>query len=113
MYELSHYRREGKESMSKRSLPTCCRSWLLLATCFLSLAPAPGADDKQQENQGSRHPVEFSLRDLSGRWRSIDQLAGPRATIIAFLSTECPMSNSYLEPLSKLASASEARGVRV
>jgi peroxiredoxin len=40
-----------------------------------------------------------------------NQIAGKKATVVVFLSFDCPMSTSYAKPLADLAAAYAARGV--
>ena len=86
---------------------------LALSVGLLSLA-ASVPDARDEATSGIGHKLAgFSLRDVAGKDRSLDELAGKRATIIVFLSTECPMSNSYLEPLGELVKKHEGQGVRL
>jgi mono/diheme cytochrome c family protein/peroxiredoxin len=57
--------------------------------------------------------IDFSLPDSAGKLQRLDDLAGKRATIIVFLSTDCPMSNSYIESIQEMASTYESKGVKV
>jgi peroxiredoxin len=98
------------------------RSWLtgacatLIAACSLLGVAAReiSAGDELAANAELDAPLpNFSLKDPTGKTRSFADLAGKRATVIAFLSTECPMSNSYLEVLTELAGKYDDRGVRL
>jgi len=63
--------------------------------------------------QGEPAPAsDFVLKDLSGKKWSLHTQKN-RATIIVFLSCECPMSNGYLKPLGDLAAKYRDRGVAV
>jgi peroxiredoxin len=54
---------------------------------------------------------DFALRDLQGQPWSLHAVKGKQAIVLAFVSTECPMSNDYLLPLANLAGAYEPKGV--
>jgi peroxiredoxin len=63
--------------------------------------------------QGEPAPAgDFVLRDLSGKPWSLHAQKN-RATVVVFLSCECPMSNGYLKPLGDLAAKYRDRGVAV
>jgi len=56
--------------------------------------------------------ADFSLPDLHGKSWSLSQaLQGKKLAVIVFVSTECPMSNAYLQPLAELAKNYEPQGV--
>ena len=44
---------------------------------------------------------------------SIQDLRGAKATVLVFLSTECPISNGYLSTINRLASDYQPKGVNV
>lgn len=56
---------------------------------------------------------DFRLADLEGRRWSLQALAGKRATVLVFLSFECPVSAGYSEPLNDLARKFQEKGVAV
>ncbi len=60
-------------------------------------APAPLAD--------------LSFPAASGKRVAWKDLAGKEATVVVFLSFDCPMSAGYAKPLADLAAASAAKGV--
>src|SRR5262245_42981268 len=56
--------------------------------------------------------TDFTLKDLSGKeWRLREQKN--KATILVFLSCECPMSNAYVKPLGDLAAKYRDRDVAI
>jgi peroxiredoxin len=58
------------------------------------------------------HAADFTLPDTAGKpWALHDQKA--RAVVVAFLATECPMSNGYLPALNKVAKDYAEKGVVV
>src|SRR5262245_54794183 len=83
------------------------RTRLLLAALSVALVPVA---------RGAAPPAAvvvkpFTLDDLSGKPWTLP--AQGKATIVVFLSCECPMSSAYLKPLGDLAAGYEKRGVRV
>ena len=57
-------------------------------------------------------PVDFTLADLAGKtWKLHDQKS--KVTVVAFLSSECPMSRAYLPTLAELAKKYAEKGVAV
>jgi thiol-disulfide isomerase/thioredoxin len=64
--------------------------------------PARGQDTKKV--------ADFKLTDLKGRPWSLYGQAGKKAVVIAYLSTECPLSNNYAPVLAELARRYEPQG---
>jgi peroxiredoxin len=56
--------------------------------------------------------ADFTLKDLAGRDWSLHARKN-RATVLVFLSCECPMSNAYAKPVGELAAKYKDRGVVV
>lgn len=69
----------------------------LVLACGLLAAPVPG----------------LPVVDLSGKPLDLLSAAGDKATVVVFLSFDCPVSNSYVAPLSALARGYAGRGVKV
>ncbi len=55
--------------------------------------------------------ADFTLSDANGTKHSLASLKGKNATILIFVSTQCPVSNAYNERMEKLAQDYKARGV--
>ncbi len=53
----------------------------------------------------------FTLPDVHGRNRSLDELADKPLVVVAFLGTECPLARLYAPRLQELSEAYAARGV--
>ena len=79
-----------------------------LAVGITSLAVA--ADPKQDTAIAA---PTAKLTDLDGKSVAFTDLRGKTATVVVFVSFECPVSNSYAELLNDLAKASAEKGVRV
>jgi peroxiredoxin len=67
--------------------------------------PAPSTDrlNKAIDNVG--------LTDAAGKSALLSDLAGKTATVVAFLSFECPVSNSYAETLTSLHKTYSTKGI--
>jgi peroxiredoxin len=62
-------------------------------------------------SQGEPAPInDFTLKDLAGKPWSL-RAQKDRATVLVFLSCECPMSNAYTKPLADLAAKYRDKGV--
>jgi len=55
--------------------------------------------------------VGFSLKDAHGTERKSSELAGVKATVLMFVATDCPNSNTYAPVLAKLYREYATRGV--
>ncbi|MDB5307381.1 MAG: thiol-disulfide oxidoreductase [Gemmataceae bacterium] len=54
---------------------------------------------------------DLSFRPATGPAVAWKDLAGKKATVVAFLSFDCPVSTSYAQPLAELAAAHADKGV--
>jgi peroxiredoxin len=57
--------------------------------------------------------ADFTLFDANGAKHSLASLKGKNATVLIFVSTQCPVSNAYNERMEKLSQDYKARGVSV
>jgi peroxiredoxin len=53
----------------------------------------------------------FTLKEASGKDVSLGSLAGKKAVVLAFIATQCPVSNAYNERMAAFAKEYEAKGV--
>ena len=74
------------------------RICLFVAACTLALAAAP--------------PVSFSLSDAAGKTHSSAELGRFHATVLLFVATDCPNSNTYAPVLARLYREYSPRGVQ-
>jgi hypothetical protein len=93
------------------------RTGLLLGLCALTLSPLAatagmpkGADDGLA--MGAPMPRRASARDLRGNQRALRELAGEKATVLAFLGIDCPLANLYTPRLISLEARYREQGVR-
>lgn len=73
-------------------------------TAFVCADEPPGA------NVGTK-VTDFSLRSATGQPWSLHGVKDAEAVVVVFLSFECPVSNSYAQPLADLAAEYSKRGV--
>jgi peroxiredoxin len=66
----------------------------------ISLALAAGILCAQEFKVGSQVP-DFQVRDLGGKAVAFSSLKGP-ITVVTFIATQCPVSNSYNQRMSDL-----------
>src|SRR5260370_35436488 len=57
--------------------------------------------------------TQQSFHTAAGKTLAWKELAGKKATVIVFLSFDCPMSTSYAGTLSELATAYPASGIAI
>ncbi|HKB35869.1 MAG TPA: redoxin domain-containing protein, partial [Gemmataceae bacterium] len=53
----------------------------------------------------------FTLTDSTGKTFSLHDLKEPKAVVLTFLSFDCPVSNSYAQPLADLHRTFAKKGV--
>jgi peroxiredoxin len=95
-------------------------SFIVTATAMAQGGTGIGAGDGRGtgSTRGSvteiGQPVaDFTLSDTSGRTHTLASLKGEKATVLIFISTQCPVSNGYNERMEKLAADYKAKGVNV
>ena len=74
----------------------------MVAWGILILAPYALADEKREEQKSAPPAITFSLIDLEGAIHALQQNDSRRVRAFVFLSTECPVSNGYLQTLNAL-----------
>jgi len=76
-------------------------SLLLFILLTASLSPAAGSGNSRN----------FKLKDYNGKEYSLTDFRDSKATVIMFVSTQCPVSNAYNERMEKLYSDYKDKGV--
>ena len=71
---------------------------LLLACCVAALAPLNAAP-------------QFRVTDTRGAVHTYEQWRGHPAVVLFFVSTDCPVANSYVPEMNRIHDAYAARGV--
>lgn len=54
---------------------------------------------------------QFSLADTTGRVHTAAEWSDKRAVVLFFLTTDCPLCNTYVPEMNRIAQAFSARGV--
>jgi peroxiredoxin len=86
---------------------------LSLATALLPTAGRAG-DPPPRAPAVVVDPDKLQLTDAAdGKPYPLRQLAGPKATVVFFAGSECPVAQAYEQRLSQLAPELEARGVKL
>lgn len=82
-----------------RSIGWSCAWAVLFALLgFASLMNAVASEPMPRQSSG----IHFPLVDLAGETHQLAQNDDQRVRVFVFLSTECPVANSYLETLGRL-----------
>lgn len=91
---------------------------LLPAAMFLLITAPCGVWDAGNYGLSSAMAAEsatrierFTLPDMHGRDRSLDELANNKLVVVAFLGVECPLARLYAPRLQELADEYAAKGV--
>ena len=53
----------------------------------------------------------FSLPDISGKTKSLNDLKGKNGAVVVFLSAQCPVVRGYVGRINQLAADYQARGI--
>jgi peroxiredoxin len=56
--------------------------------------------------------LDFSLSDIEGRQRSLNDYKDKKAIVIVFIGTECPIANLYVPTLTQMNQKYSAKGVQ-
>lgn len=87
--------------------------WLVGFLLFLPTSERAESDTGPSTAMLGKRIDDFRLADLEGQRWSLQALAGKRATVLVFLSFECPVSAGYSQPLNDLARKFQEKGVAV
>jgi peroxiredoxin len=86
--------------------------FFLVSLAFAIASIAHAADPKAETIIGTKAPSP-ALTDLKGATAKFDSLRGKAATVVVFVSFDCPVSTSYFASLEELAKAHAERGAAV
>lgn len=84
---------------------------LLSIMLSVALGVPTAADEKVAPTPGAKVPG-FSLKDIHRRARTFDDYKDKKAIVVAFLDTECPLSNLYVPTLIDLHKQYSEKGVQ-
>ncbi len=80
-----------------------------LVIIFTVLATAPTANG-QQAAIGSAI-ADFTLTNINGRSRSLEELKGANGAVIIFLSAQCPVVKGYNDRINQIAAEYQSKGI--
>jgi thiol-disulfide isomerase/thioredoxin len=75
-------------------------------------ATALAQESAKPAEMGARVPNTRSLRDVRGNRRALHDFKGNKALVIAFIGSDCPLSNLYLPELIALEKKYRGKGVQ-
>ena len=78
---------------------------------FLALPGAGVASDEPSVEKLNKSITGVTLTAADGKAAQLADLRGTKATVVVFLSFDCPVAASYAEPLSVMAKAYAEKGV--
>ncbi len=87
--------------------------WLLALAVLLSAATVASAGNGRLVGRVGAAVPPVTLSDPSGKPVDLQSLHGKQATIVVFLSFECPICTSYLQPLGEMFDAYRSKGTAV
>jgi peroxiredoxin len=84
------------------------------ASSYAQGSKVAGSDDSSLPGPAIGQTIaDFTLPDADGKKHSLNSLKGAKGTVLIFVATRCPVSNSYNERMAKLAQDFAARGINV
>ncbi|MCE9564137.1 MAG: redoxin domain-containing protein [Planctomycetes bacterium] len=86
--------------------------FLLAAFACITVTNLFAADAKPDSIIGTKAP-SLTLTSIDGTATKFDSVQGKAATVVVFVSFECPVSNSYIAGLNELAKTHAEKGVSV
>jgi peroxiredoxin/mono/diheme cytochrome c family protein len=81
-----------------------------VAMTYLYFADRTAANDPSTANLGKKIG-NITFKNASGKTSTLYDLKNKKAIVIVFLSFECPVSNSYSQPLSNMATEFAKQGI--
>lgn len=89
-----------------------CSLCLFLSSLAFGLVLAPArAEEQPSTAKLGKKIADVGFKDAAGKATTLAELKGQKATVVVFLSFECPVATSYAQPLADLAKAYGPRGV--
>ena len=110
---MSPVEKDGDCIMSKHHTRTSILVLAIVLGIAWGVAPATGEDRPATAVAvGAKVPDRSSLRDLRGNRRSLYSFKDHRAVVLAFLGTDCPISNLYMPGLIEVEKKYRGKGVQ-
>src|SRR5262249_48130871 len=101
----SDFRKREDESMR------LCLLSIMATLLAVSLITPARADAPASTAKLGKKIDNVTFKDEAGKTHALYDLKGKKATVIVFLSFECPVSTSYSQPLSDMAKEFGKHGV--
>lgn len=86
-------------------------SYLIVPALLIGVGMGVRAADQSARPSQPSKVADLTLQDLNGTAWSLAGNAGKKGTVLAFVSSECPMSNDYLPVLLDLAQKYADQGI--
>lgn len=86
------------------------RTWMSLLTCLLFASVAFADIDRSSDKLGKK--IEPVFTDATGKTIALASLLGEKATVVLFLSFDCPNSNNYTPTLLDFAKSFSSQGIK-
>src|SRR5262245_57688788 len=86
------------------------RAMLVVLGCFLLVTAIPADPAPSKANLGKKID-DVRFKDSAGKAISLYDFKDKKAVVVVFLSFECPVSNSYAQPLADMANELGKHGV--
>src|SRR5262249_12728687 len=94
---------------NEKPMRRCCLT--LALACLAGLAPPARPDAKPANDKINTKVGNFTLTYVGGRPFALHDVKDARAVVVVFLSFDCPVSNSYAQPLAELHRAYAPKAV--
>jgi len=84
----------------------------ILSVLLAVASSLPGPVSEKKVPSAGARIADFSLKDIHRRPRALDDFKDKKLIVVAFLDTECPLSNLYLPTLVELHKQYSEKGVQ-
>jgi thiol-disulfide isomerase/thioredoxin len=95
-----------------RSIRNCLTILMVLAGWVELASEAAAQETPKAKNIGDKVPSTHSLRDVRGNRRALHDFKDNKAIVLAFVASDCPISNLYLPELVALERKYRGKGVQ-
>lgn len=86
------------------------RSWMSLLACFAFATVSLAENDASSDKLGKK--IEPTFVDVAGKAVAMKDVQGEKATVVVFLSFECPNSNAYTPTLLHVHKTFGSKGIK-
>ena len=99
-----------KTNVRRNTMSSMKRLLLSLTVMLLALTKTHAGENKPEVSLDAKVP-NFTLKDYTGKEHSLYRYLNNRGVVVMFISTECPVSNSYNERMVELYKTYLRRGI--